>query len=237
MIKFYYHPSPNPAKVALFLEESGLPYEVVTVDTLKGEAQTPGYLAINPNGKVPALSDGDAVLFDSSAILLYLGEKTGQFMSDGTPEGRARLYSWLMLFATGVAPFSGQAVHFNLFAPEPKAYALNRYSYEAERHWKLLDAQLAKYPYVAGNSYSIVDMSVWAWARMMPRILGEDALDTMLPNVKRLLDEVNARDAVRRVDALAARYSFKHEFDQEAMDYAFPQNKRLSESAAPSPRA
>ncbi len=230
MIKFYYHPSPNPAKVALFLEEAGLDYEVVTVDTLKGEAQSPDYLAINPNGKVPALSDGDAVLFDSSAILLYLGEKTGKFMSDGTPEGQARLLSWLMLFATGVAPFSGQAVHFSLFAPEPKAYALNRYSYEAERHWKLLDAQLAKCRYVAGDHYSIVDMSVWAWARMMPRILGDDALDTMLPNVKRLLDEVNARDAVKRVDALAARYSFKHDFDEEAMDYAFPQNKRLKEA-------
>jgi GST-like protein len=227
MIKFYYHPSPNPAKVALFLEEAGLDYEVVTVDTLKGEAQSPAFLAINPNGKVPALSDGDAVLFDSSAILLYLGEKTGQFMSDGTPEGRARLLSWLMLFATGVAPFSGQAVHFNLFAPEPKAYALNRYSFEAERHWKLLDARLAESRYVAGDSYSIVDMSVWAWARMMPRILGDDALDTILPNVKRLLDEINARDAVKRVDALATRHSFKHEFDEEAMGYAFPQNKRL----------
>jgi GST-like protein len=230
MIKFYYHPSPNPAKVALFLEEAGLDYEVVTVDTLKGEAQTPAYLAINPNGKVPALSDGDAVLFDSSAILLYLGQKTGRFMSDGTPEGHARLLSWLMLFATGVAPFSGQAVHFNLFAPEPKAYALNRYSFEAERHWKLLDAQLAKYPYVAGETYSIVDMSVWAWARMMPRILGEDALDTMLPNVKRLHDEVNAREAVKRVDALAARYAFKQDFDEEAMGYAFPQNKRLAKA-------
>jgi GST-like protein len=227
MITFYYHPSPNPAKIALFLEEAGLDYEVVTVDTLKGEAQTPEFLAINPNGKVPALRDGDAVLFDSSAILLYLGEKTGRFMGDATPEGRARLLSWLMLFATGVAPFSGQAVHFSLFAPEPKAYALNRYSYEAERHWKLLDARLAQSRYVAGDSYSIVDMSVWAWARMMPRILGDDALATMLPNVKRLHDEVDAREAVKRVDALDARYRFKQEFDEEAMGYAFPQNKRL----------
>jgi GST-like protein len=228
MLKLYFSPSSSSLATHIALIECGADFELVPRLLSKQETRTPDYLAINPNGKVPALSDGDAVLFDSSAILLYLGEKTGQFMSDGTAEGRARLLSWLMLFATGVAPFSGQAVHFNLFAPEPKAYALNRYGYEAERHWKLLDAQLAKYPYVAGDRYTIVDMSVWAWARMMPRILGDDALDTMLPNVKRLLDEVSARDAVKRVDALAARYSFKQEFDEEAMGDAFPQNKRLA---------
>jgi len=91
MIKFYFHPSPNPAKVALFLEESGLPYELVPVDTRKGEQHDPAFMAINPNAKTPALVDGDAVVFDSNAILLYLAEKTGQFLPANTPEARAQM--------------------------------------------------------------------------------------------------------------------------------------------------
>jgi GST-like protein len=104
MIKFYYHPSPNPAKVALFLEESGLPYEVVPVDTRKGEQHKPEFLAINPNAKTPAIVDGDATVFDSNAILLYLGEKTGKFLSGNTPAERGQLLSWLMFVASGIGP-------------------------------------------------------------------------------------------------------------------------------------
>ena len=97
MIKLYYHPSPNPAKVALFLEETGLEYELVPVDTRKGEQHLPAFTSINPNAKTPALVDGDAVVFDSNAILLYLAEKTGQFQSEDTPAARAEMLSWLML--------------------------------------------------------------------------------------------------------------------------------------------
>ena len=136
MIKFYYHPSPNPAKVALFLEESGIDYEVIPIDSAKGEQFSAEFKAINPNSKLPALIDGQATLFDSTAILLYLAEKTGQFMSKDTPELYAEFLSWLMFVATGLGPFSGQAVHFRVFAPERIPYAMNRYSYEAERHWK-----------------------------------------------------------------------------------------------------
>src|ERR1700691_3682140 len=106
MIKLYYHPSPNPAKVALFLEEAGLQYEVVPVDTRKGEQFDPAYLAINPNAKTPALVDGDAVLFDSNAILLYLAEKTNRFLPAQNPVARGQLLSWLMFVATGVGPYS-----------------------------------------------------------------------------------------------------------------------------------
>jgi GST-like protein len=134
MIKFYYHPTPNPAKVALFLEEAGLDYEVVPVDTRKGEQHRPEFLAINPNAKLPALVDGDAVLFDSSAILLYLADRTGQFLPPAGDVNRAQLLSWLMFIASGVGPYSGQAIHFKHFAPDPKDYAVNRYLYEAERH-------------------------------------------------------------------------------------------------------
>src|SRR5271156_6627069 len=116
MIKFYYHTSPNPMKVALFLEESGLPYELVPVDTRKGEQHQPAYVAINPNAKTPALVDGDVTVFDSNAILLYLAEKTGKYLPAAGDKARGELLSWLMFVATGVGPFSGQAVHFKHFA-------------------------------------------------------------------------------------------------------------------------
>ena len=111
MIRFYYHPSPNPAKVALFLEEAGLPYELVPVDTRKGEQHAANFVALNPNAKVPVLVDGDAVVFDSNAILLYLAEKTGRFLPPDTPAGRAAMLSWLMFVATGIGPYSGQCVN------------------------------------------------------------------------------------------------------------------------------
>jgi GSH-dependent disulfide-bond oxidoreductase len=106
MLKFYFNGSPNPTKIALFLEEVGLPYEAMPVDTRKGEQFTPAFTAINPNQKVPVIVDGDAKLTDSNAILLYLGEKTGKFMPENTPAQRAELLSWMMFVATGVGPYS-----------------------------------------------------------------------------------------------------------------------------------
>jgi GST-like protein len=229
MIKFYYHPTPNPAKVALFLEEAGLDYEIVPVDTRKGEQHDPSFLAINPNAKVPALADGDAVIFDSNAILLYLADKTGKFLPPAGDVHRGRLLSWLFFVATGVGPYSGQAVHFKHFAPEPKAYAVNRYLYEAERHWGILDAQLAKGQYMLGDTYTIADMVVWGWARAVPFILGGEAWGTY-PNVKRLFDEISARPAAERANALATKHTFKAEMDEEARAHMFPQNKRLVEA-------
>ena len=227
MIKFYYHPSPNPAKVALLLEETGLPYELVPVDTRKGEQHEAAFTAINPNAKTPALVDGDAVVFDSNAILLYLAEKTGQFLPPDTPEARAQMLSWLMFIATGIGPYSGQAVHFKHFAPEPKAYAVNRYDFEAWRHWKIIDQQLAQHRYMLGETYTLVDMAVWGWARAVPFVLGATAWE-QLPNVKRLLDEINARPAAQRAEALKAKHAFKAEMDDEARAVMFPQNARLT---------
>ncbi len=228
MIKFYYHPSPNPAKVALFLEESGLPYELMPVDTRKGEQFKPAFLAINPNGKTPAIVDGEATVFDSNAILLYLAEKSGKFLSGNTPAARTQMLSWLMFVATGIGPYSGQAVHFQHHAPEKLPYAINRYVHEAKRHWGIIDAQLAKHRYMLGDSYTIVDMAVWGWARAVPFILGEDAWSA-LPHVKRLLDEINARPAAQRAEALKTKHQFKTELDDEARRYMFPQNvKRAS---------
>ena len=120
-------------KVALFLEESGLAYEPIPVDTRKGDQHKPEYTAINPNAKVPAIVDGDVTVFDSNAILLYLGEKTGKFMPAKSDKLRGELLSWLMFVASGVGPYSGQAVHFRNYAPEKLEYAINRYMYEAQR--------------------------------------------------------------------------------------------------------
>jgi GST-like protein len=223
MIKFYYHPSPNPAKVALFLEESGLPYEFMPVDTRKGEQFVPSYLAINPNAKTPAIVDGDIAVFDSNAILLYLAEKTGQFLPENTPAARGQLFSWLMFVATGIGPYSGQAVHFKHYAPEKFPYAINRYIHEAQRHYGILDTRLASQHYMLGDTYTIVDMAVWGWARAVPFILGDDAWAKM-PNLKRLFDEISARPAAARANALKDRHAFKTEVDAEARRFLFPQN-------------
>lgn len=227
MIKFYYHPSPNPAKVALYLEETGLPYEIVPVDTRKGEQFSPEFLAINPNAKTPAMTDGDATIFDSTAMLLYLAQKTGKFLPENTPKAQGDFLSWMMFVASGIGPYSGQAVHFKHFAPEPKEYAVNRYSYEAERHWGLINDRLGKGKYMMGDTYTVLDMAVWGWARAVPFVLGEKGFE-MLPNVKRLLDEINARPAAKRAEELAAKYTFKKEMDDEARANMFPQNKRLA---------
>ncbi|HEY8357663.1 MAG TPA: glutathione S-transferase N-terminal domain-containing protein [Ramlibacter sp.] len=226
MIQLYYHPSPNPLKVALYLEEAGLPYEVVAVDTRKGEQHSAAFRAINPNAKTPALVDGDATVFDSNAILLYLAEKTGKFLPADTPQQRGQMLSWLMFVATGIGPYCGQAVHFRHFAPEPKEYAVNRYTFEAERHWKLVDEQLQGKEWMVGDTYTLVDMAVWGWSRMIPRVMGEQAWE-MLPNVKRHLDAINARPAAQRAEALKARFAFKQDFDDEARRALFPQNARL----------
>ena len=229
MIKFYYHPSPNPAKVALFLEETGLPYEVVPVDTRKGEQFDPVFLAINPNAKTPAITDGEVTVFDSNAILLYLAEKTGQFLPPDTPAMRGDLLSWLMFVATGIGPYSGQAVHFRHFAPEPKDYAVTRYLFEAKRHYGILDARLADRRYMLGDTYTIADMAVWGWARAVPFILGADAWAAM-PNLKRLFDEISARPAAERAEALGKRHAFKAEMDDEAKRNMFRHIEGLGHS-------
>jgi GSH-dependent disulfide-bond oxidoreductase len=223
MLKFYYNTGPNPTKVALFLEESGLDYEKVPVDTRKGEQFTPEYLAINPNAKAPSLTDGDVTVFDSNAILLYLGEKTGKFMPADTPENRGQLLSWLMFIASGVGPYSGQSVHFQRYAPEKLPYAINRYRFEAQRHYKILDDRLASRKYLMGDTYTIIDMAAWGWARLLPVVL-DDAASAGLPNLKRLVDEINARPAAGRALALKDYHAFKTEMDAESNRFMFPQN-------------
>ena len=171
MLKFYFSGAPNPTKVALFLEETGLPYDPIPVDTRRGEQHKPDFLAINPNAKLPAIVDGDATVFDSGAILLYLAEKTGKFLPAKTDNARGELLSWMFFVSSGVGPYAGQSVHFRNYAPEKIPYALNRYAFEGRRHFGILDARLAKQKYMLGDTYTIVDMNVWGWARLVPNVL------------------------------------------------------------------
>jgi GST-like protein len=228
MLKFWYNNAPNPMKVALMLEELGVPYEPVPVDTRRGEQHADAFRAVNPNAKVPAIEDDGVVVFDSNAILLWLGDKHGRFVpTDPRSAARAEMLSWLMFVASGVGPYSGQSVHFRHTAPEPKAYALNRYDFEAHRHWRILDDRLASRRWLAGDDYGIVDMAFWGWARLVPYVLGIEDPWPQYPNVKRLLDEVSARPAAAGVEALRRRHAFKTENDAEAMRSMFPQNERL----------
>lgn len=229
MIRFYYHPTPNPAKISLFLEEAGLDYEVVPVDTSKGQQHDPEFRKINPNGKVPAIVDLEgpggqpAAVFDSTAILLYLAEKTGRFL--GQAQDRPQLLSWLLFIASGIGPFSGQAVHFQYAAPAGLDYAVNRYRREAERHYKVLDDHLSDREFIVGNEYTIADISAWGWLDRASRVMkGDEDPLALYPNIKRWFREVNARPAVARARAVASDVEFKKVNDEETQRALFPSN-------------
>lgn len=221
MLKFYFNLAPNPMKVALFLNEAGLPFEAVPVDTMKGQQHEDWFRAVNPNGKVPAIDDDGALVFDSNAILLYLADKTGQFA--GAPADRGPMLSWLFFIATGLGPFSGQSVHFRHAAPDKPAYAVNRYLFEANRHYQVMDDHLAGRDFFIGDGYSIVDMAAWGWVDRATVVLGEGEIDRYA-NVKRWFEGVNARPAVAKARTIGDGVQFKQERDEAAMRAMFPQN-------------
>jgi GST-like protein len=229
MIRFYFHPTPNPMKIALFLEEAGLPYEVAPVDTSKGEQHTAQFHAINPNGKVPAIVDTDGPggkevrVFDSSAILLYLADRTGQLL--GSPDERGELLSWLFYIATGLGPFSGQAVHFQRVAPEKMPYAINRYRREAERHYDVLEDHLDGRTFIVGDSLTIVDISAWGWVDRASFVFpGNDDPLAQFPNIKRWFQSIDGRPAVAKARQVGSTHPFKREFDEETLRALFPSN-------------
>ena len=228
MLKFYFSGAPNPTKVALFLEEAGLPYEPIPVDARRGDQHKPEFLAVNPNAKVPAIVDGDVTVFDSNAILLYLADKTGKFLPPKGDKLRGELLSWLMFVASGIGPYSGQLVHFRTYAPEKNEYAINRYAFEAQRHFGIVDARLAKHKYMVGDTYTIADMDLWGWARLIPNFSGEAAW-AKFPNLKRLVEEISARPAAQRAVALKDKHKFKTEMDDEARRAMF---RHMSEKVA-----
>ena len=229
MIRFYYHPTPNPAKVALLLEEVGLAYELVPIDTSKGEQHTAAFRSINPNGKVPAIVDTEGPggketrVFDSGAILLYLAEKTGRLL--GAPEQRGELLSWLFFIGSGMGPFSGQAVHFQHAAPEKLAYAINRYRREVERHYEVLDTHLKDRSFIVGDNFTIADISAWGWLDRAPRVLpGNAAPLAPFPNLQRWFAAVDARPSVVKARAVGKDHAFKKEVDEETRRALFPSN-------------
>ncbi len=196
MIDLYTAATPNGHKVSIALEELGLPYALKVLDLAKGEQKQPSFLAINPNGRIPAIVDHDAddfAVFESGAILVYLAEKTGRLMPTDV-KGRSRVMQWLMFQMGGVGPMMGQANVFYRYFPEKIQPAIDRYQGESKRLFRVLDGHLKNHEYLAGD-YSIADIANWAWVRTH-RWSGVEVDD--LPHLQRWLALIGAREAVQR---------------------------------------
>ena len=202
MIDFYYWPTPNGWKISIMLEECGMPYCVKPVNLNAGEQFKPEFMAISPNNRMPAIVDlapadgGEPVaVFESGAILIYLAEKSGQFMPTNL-RGRHQTLQWLMWQMSGLGPMAGQNGHFLLYAPEKISYAIRRYQNEVNRLYGVLDMQLDRtQSYVAGYEYSIADMAVFPWVRTYK--MQQVALETF-PSVYRWYKRRCERPALRR---------------------------------------
>jgi GST-like protein len=206
MIEVWSWPTPNGHKVHIMLEEVGLPYKVVPVDIGAGEQFKPEFLAITPNHRIPAIVDPDGPggeplrLFESGAILVYLGEKTGKLIP-ADPRARLIALQWVMFQMGGVGPMFGQWNHFAVYAPEKIPYAIERYTNEVKRLHRVLDKRLGEAAYLAGDEYSIADIATFPWVRSPER---RDIDLAEYPNVKRWHDAIAARPAVERGVAVLA---------------------------------
>lgn len=200
MIDLYTWTTPNGRKVSIMLEECGLPYNVHKIDIGKGDQFTPEFIAINPNSKIPAIIDSNGpdgkpiALFESGAILVYLAQHYQKFL----PPDWHQLYhvfEWLMFQMGGVGPMFGQTHHFLRAAPEPVPYAIDRYKKETDRLYGVMDKELAKRDYLAGNFYSIADIATYPW---VARYEWHKTDLNQFPNVKRWFEEIGKRPAVQR---------------------------------------
>ena len=208
MIEVYSWATPNGHKVHILLEECALPYKVTAVDIGSGDQFKPEFLAISPNNKIPAIVDSDGPdgkpisLFESGAILLYLAGKTGRFLP-GDTRGKYNVMQWLMFQMGSVGPMLGQAHHFRIYAPEKLGYAIDRYSNEAKRLYRVMNDQLARSRYIAGPDYTIADVAIFPWLRSWKN---QGIEWSEFPHLKGWFDEVAARPAVMRgVEVLADR--------------------------------
>ena len=201
MIDFYALTSPNVQKIYIMLEEAKLPYKEHFVDVWKGDQYNPDFIKINPNSKIPAIVDSDGpggkpiTVFESGAILIYLAEKTGQFM----PKDAARRYEvlqWLFLQTSSIGPMFGQFTHFKMFAPKDKdnSYSMARYQTEVKRLYEVLEKRLANSKYLAGDDYSIADIATFPWTRNHD-IQGVKWEDN--PNLARWFKAIDERPAVK----------------------------------------
>ncbi|OAN48419.1 glutathione S-transferase N-terminal domain-containing protein [Magnetospirillum moscoviense] len=199
MIELYTWGTPNGRKVSIMLEECGLPYRVHPIDIGKGDQFASGFLAINPNSKIPAIIDTDGPggqplsLFESGAILIYLAEKTGCLLPSD-PRGRAQTVQWLMFQMGAIGPMFGQTHHFRKFAPEPVPYAIERYSKETRRLYGVLEARLGEADYLAGD-YSIADIATYPW---VTRADWQGIELAQFPRVSHWAAGIAARAAVQR---------------------------------------
>ncbi|GAB4390971.1 MAG: glutathione S-transferase N-terminal domain-containing protein [Kiloniellaceae bacterium] len=199
-IELYSWATPNGHKVHIMLEELGLSYNVHAINIGAGDQFDPDFLKISPNNKMPAIVDPDGPdgkpipVFESGAILIYLAEKHGKFLSQD-PRERSVTLQWLMWQMGGLGPMLGQAHHFRQYAPERIDYAYDRYTNEANRLYGVLDRRLAEARFLAGDDYSIADMAAWPWTRH-PERQGVERAD--YPNFQRWFDEIAARPAVER---------------------------------------
>ncbi len=207
MIDFYYWPTPNGWKVAIMLEECGLPYKLIPVDIGKGAQFAPEFLAISPNNRMPAILDHDVTaapvpVFESGAILFYLAEKTGRFMPPG-PLGRKEALEWLFWQVGNQGPLAGQLSHFVNYAPEGELYSRERYANEYDRCLGVLERRLDDRRYILGDDYSIADMICWPWV-LIAKPLGQSLDD--FPNVARWRQAVKERPAVQRAVDLGKEF-------------------------------
>ena len=193
MLELYTAATPNGYKASVALEELGLPYAVRPINLSTLEQKTPAFLAINPNGRVPALVDDGFAVFESGAILMYLAEKTGRLMPTDL-KGRSRVVQWLMFQMGGVGPMMGQANVFFRYWPEKLQPVIDRYQGETRRLFGVLEGQLAQHEYLAGD-YSIADIAHWCWVRSHAWS-GVDI--EPFPNLKRWVDAIAARPAAQR---------------------------------------
>lgn len=199
MIDLYTFPTPNGLKASIMLEEVQLPYKLHVIHIGKGDQHTPEFLAINPNGKIPAIVDQDGpggqpiTVFESGAILIYLAEKRGTLLSPD-PRKRYETLQWLMFQMSGLGPMLGQLNHFAKFAPEKVPYAIERYTNEGNRLMTVLDKHLAAHAFLAADEYSIADVASYAWVKSR-RDMGDFEA---FPHVSAWLDRVGARPAVQK---------------------------------------
>jgi GST-like protein len=227
-IELYYWPTPNGWKITIMLEELGAPYEVKYVNIGKGEQFTAEFLAISPNNRMPAIidpegPDGQPIsVFESAAILLYLGRKFGRFYPTDDERRRVEVDEWLMWQIANVGPVFGHHNHFRHYAPEKVPYAIRRFGDEAHRLYGVLNKRLQGREFVAGD-YSIADMAIIGWARNYER---RDIDIGEFPHVKRWLDTMLARPAVARAVEIGSDRRTNLATDREAQKILFGQRAR-----------
>jgi GST-like protein len=221
MIELYTWPTPNGHKVHIMLEETGLPYQIHAIDIQRGDQFKPDFLAISPNNKMPAIVDTDAngkrlSVFESGAILMYLAEKTGKFLPKDIP-GKYEAIQWLMFQMGGIGPMLGQAHHFRQYAPEKIQYAIDRYTNEATRLYRVVDKRLADREFIAG-AYSIADMAIYPWLQPYER-QGQNIDD--FPHIKRWFGMMAARPAVQKGMQVLADKRRSGPMDEKAREVMF----------------